>query len=46
MYTLRDLPFEIRRQSNFWNTKSSFCLDFSKVCHDASISDLLFSLDD
>ena len=46
IYTLWDLPFEIHRQSNFSDIEGSFSLDFSEVCHDASVSDLLISADD
>ena len=46
IYTLWDLPFEIRWHSSFSNTKSSFRLDFSEVCHDASVFDPLISADD
>lgn len=46
IYTLWDLPFEIHRQSSFSDIEGSFSLDFSEVCHDASVSDLLISADD
>ena len=46
IYILWDLPFEIHRQSSFSDIEGSFSLDFSEVCHDASVSDLLISADD
>ena len=46
MYTLRDLPFEIRRQSSFWDIESFFSSDFSEICHDASVFDPLISVGD
>ena len=46
IYTLWDLPFEIHRQSSFSDIEGSFSLDFSEVCHDASVSDILISADD
>ena len=43
MYTLQDLPFEIHRQSSFWDIESSYSSNFSEVYHDASVSNPLIS---
>ena len=46
IYTLWDLPFEIRQHSSFSDTEASFSFDFSEVCHDVLVLDPLILADD